>query len=950
VPQPVRDGGVETPHSAPADSVVTALGSNAELGLDEAEAQSRFRRQGPNELRGLPTQPRWRRFLRQFVDPLVILLLVAVVISLAVWLIEGARGIPFETIAIVTIVLLNAVLGYIQEERAEAAVAALRRMTTTTVAVMRGGRQLRIPSTELVVGDIVLVEEGDAISADARLLDVTSLQVAEASLTGESHPVTKEVTPVAEDAVLGDRTDMVFSGTNASYGRGRAIVVATGMDTEMGHIAGMIQRTPAQTTPLQLEIERVGRLLGLAVLVIAAVVIGAILLTSDVDGTEGFVAVMLLGVSLAVAAVPEGLATVLTVVLAMGVQRMARRNAIVKKLAAVETLGSATVVCTDKTGTLTKNEMTARTVVSASGRVHLTGTGYDPAGELLLDGQPLDDGDLYVEVKRALGAATLASNAQLAHEDGTWNVLGDPTEGALLVAARKAGIDADYIDGRFHRVGELPFSSERKLMSTVQTDSEDPDIVDVFVKGAPDVLLTRCTHEYVGAQAIPLDDGRRADILDTVDQLAADALRTLAIASRPLPRDSYAGADEDLERDLVYVGMVGIIDPPRPEARDAVARAHGAGVRVVLITGDHPATAVAIATELGIVESGADAVAGAQLQRMDDGELLETVRNVSVYARVSPEHKLRIVRALKHEGHVVAMTGDGVNDAPALKSADIGVAMGITGTEVSKEAADMILTDDNFATIVAAIEEGRAIFSNIRKFIRYLLSSNVGEVATMFFGVLFAGLIGLSALATAGLVVPLLATQILWINLLTDAAPALAVGVDPPDRRVMERPPRSRSDRLIDAPMWTGILVVGAIMAVATLVTLDLGLPGGLFEGNLDLGEARTMAFTALVLAQLFNVFNSRSDTVSVADHVFTNPWLWGAVGISLGLQIAVVYLPVLNDAFDTRPLDLAQWVISFTMASLVLWVDELKKLIVRATNRPRISVAPGHGHPGRGG
>jgi Ca2+-transporting ATPase len=928
---------VSAPHAETADRVVFGLNSDPIRGLDEAGARARLLSHGPNELRAAPQVPRWRKLLGQFVDPLVLLLLGAVVVSLAVWLIEGSHGVPFETLAIVSIVLLNAVLGYIQGERAERAVAALRRMTTTTVAVMRDERLRRVPSNELVRGDVILLEEGDAISADARLLEVTALQVAEASLTGESQPVAKEIAPVAEDALLGDRTNMVFGGTVATFGRGRAVVVQTGMDTELGHIAGMIQRAPGQTTPLQLEIDRVGRLLGVAVVVIAAIVIGTILLTSDVTGTDALVEVMLLGVSLAVAAVPEGLATVLTVVLALGVQRMAGRNAIVKKLAAVETLGSATVVCTDKTGTLTKNEMTVRTLVSASGRVELTGAGYDPNGDVLQDGKPIVDGDLRVEVWRALGAATLASNARLSNENGTWNVMGDPTEGALLVAARKAGIDADYIDERFKRVGELPFSSERKLMSTVQTDSENPNLVDVFVKGAPDVLLARCTHEFVGSEAVPLDEARRGAILGGIEELAGEALRTLGVASRLVARESYAGADEDFEHELVYVGVAGIIDPPRPEAADAVARARSAGVRVVMITGDHPATAAAIASELGIVESGANAATGAHLQSMDDDKLLETVRSVSIYARVSPEHKLRIVGALKRDGHTVAMTGDGVNDAPALKSADIGIAMGITGTEVSKEAADMILTDDNFATIVAAIEEGRAIFSNIRKFIRYLLSSNVGEVVTMFFGVLLAGLIGLRGSASGGLVVPLLATQILWINLLTDAAPALAVGVDPPDQRVMEHPPRSRSDRLIDARMWTGILVVGATMALATLLTLDFGLPGGLIDGDLGLSEARTMAFTVLVMAQLFNVFNSRSDTISAASHLFTNPWLWAAVGLSLSLQLVVIYLPVLNEAFDTRPLDVGQWFVCFSMASIVLWVDEIKKVLVRARSRRRL-------------
>ena len=921
------------PHSEPADRVLTELGSDGRRGLDAAEARLRLERDGPNELRGAPDVPRWRKLVDQFVDPLVALLLAAVVVSLVVWLIEGSHGIPFETIAIVSIVLLNAVLGYAQEERAERAVAALRRMTTTTVDVVRNERPRRIPSNELVRGDVVLIEEGDAISADARLLDVTALQVAEASLTGESQPIAKETAPVPEGAVIGDRTNMTFSGTVATYGRGRAVVVATGMDTEMGRIAGMIQRAPTQTTPLRLEIDRVGRLLGIAVVLIAAIVIGTILLTSDVSGTDALVGVLLLGVSLAVSADPEGLATVLTVVLALGVQRMATRNAIVKKLAAVETLGAATVVCTDKTGTLTKNEMTVRTILSASGRVELTGAGYEPTGEVMLDERPLSDGVLSVEVHRLLGAAMLASNAQLLNEDGAWKVMGDPTEGALLVAARKAGIDAETIEGRFERVREVPFSSERKLMSTVQSDSQNPELVRVFVKGAPDVLLARCTQESVGTDAVALDESRRAAILDGIEGLAGEALRTIGVASRRIA-DAHLAADGDVERELVFEGVAGIIDPPRPEAADAVARAKHAGVRVIMITGDHPGTAIAIASDLGIVDPGAEAAPGKSLEAMDDDDLLETVRNVSVYARVSPEHKLRIVDALRRDGHVVAMTGDGVNDAPALKSADIGIAMGITGTEVSKEAADMILTDDNFATIVAAIEEGRAIFSNIRKFIRYLLSSNVGEVLTMFFGVLLAGLIGLRGSTGAGLVVPLLATQILWINLLTDAAPALAVGVDPPDPRVMDRPPRSRSDRLIDARMWSGVLLVGATMAVATLLVLDLGLPGGLFEGDIGLGEARTMAFTVLVLAQLFNVVNSRSDSVSAAHHLFVNPWLWAAVALSLSLQIAVVYVPLLNEAFDTRPLEFDQWLVCLALASTVLWVDEIRKLVARLRSR----------------
>ena len=922
------------PHAETAEAMLGALGTHSATGLTEDEAGSRLADSGPNQLRSTPTDPRWKRFILQFRDPLVILLLAAIVISLGVWMLEGATGVPFETIAITAIVVLNAVLGYLQEERAEEAVAALRRLTTTHVTVIRSGTQRKLPSTELVPGDIMLVEEGDAISADARLLEVTALQVAESSLTGESQPVTKSVDPVRHDTELGDRTNMVFSGTVATFGRGRAVVTATGMNTEMGHIAGLIQRAPAPPTPLQVELTRVGRVLGIAVVVIAAVVIGTILVTENVTSSEALVDVLLLGVSLAVAAVPEGLATVLTVVLALGVQRMAKRNALVKKLAAVETLGSASVICSDKTGTLTRNEMTVRAVLTAHGRGDVTGSGYAPVGEVINNGAPLREGELSDEVRRALDAATLANNAVLEQRDGVWRMLGDPTEGALLVAARKAGIEPGSVESRFKRIGELPFSSERKLMSTVHTDASRPDEVGVFVKGAPDVLIARCNREQVGEKIAELDDRRREEILTGVEALASEALRTIGVAYRPLAKDSYSEPSEDLERELVFLGVVGIIDPPRPEAKRAVAEARAAGVRSIMITGDHPVTAAAIAGELGIAEPGATAHTGRQLEGMDDGELLETVREASVFARVSPEHKLRIVGALQGDGQVAAMTGDGVNDAPALKTADIGVAMGINGTEVSKEASDMILLDDNFATIVTAVEEGRSIFANIRKFIRYLLSSNVGEVMTVFFGVLFAGVIGLTP-ENNELVVPLLATQILWINLLTDAAPALALGVDPLDPRLMHRPPRTRSARVLDRPMWTGIVVVGAAMAVATLLTLDAGLPGGMIEGDGSLSRARTMAFTVLVFAQLYNVFNSRSDHASARHRLFVNPYLWGAIALSGSLQVLVIHVPVLNQAFGTVPLSGGEWLFCVAMASIVLWADELKKLIAGLVARP---------------
>ncbi|MBP6440031.1 MAG: cation-translocating P-type ATPase [Caldilineaceae bacterium] len=919
-------------YQRPAAEVIADLGSDTGRGLTPDEAARRLTEFGPNELQAVPPIPKWRRFLAQFTNPLVMLLLAATIISALAWLLEGAEGLPYEALAIIAIVVINALIGYFQEARAEEAVEALKKMTTASATVLRDGGQQRIPSSALVPGDILLVEEGDAIAADCRLFDVTSLQMSEASLTGESQAVTKVVAEIEGEAGLGDRTNMIFSGTIATFGRGRAIVTGTGMATEMGKIAGLMQATPEEKTPLSLEIDDVGRKLGIGVILIAVIVIGTILLVDSVTTFSGIVDTLILGVSLAVAAVPEGLPTILTVVLSLGVQRMAKRHAIVRKLAAVETLGSASVICSDKTGTLTKNEMTVRTVVTPSGRVDLTGTGYTPVGEMHQHGadrQP-DDPVLVAEVKRALLGGALANNALLEEKEGAWRIQGDPTEAALIVAARKVGIGSDELDRRFQRVGEVPFSSDRKLMSTVQTDVDHAATLAVVVKGAPDILLGRCTHERVGDEIRPLTAARRQTILAEVETLGAAALRTLGIAYRRLAEDRYDAADEALENELVYLGTVGIIDPPRPEAKVAVATAQSAGIRVIMITGDHPVTAATIAAELGIVAAGATAITGAALEKMDDAALLAAVRQHSIYARVSPEHKLRIIQALRADDHVVAMTGDGVNDAPALKQADIGVAMGITGTDVSKEAADMILTDDNFATIVAAVEEGRSIFDNIRKFLRYLISSNIGEVLTMFFGVVFAGFIGLTSEAGEAFIVPLLATQILWINLLTDAAPALAVGVDPVDPTVMKRAPRRRSDRVINREMWFGFGLTGLVMAIVTLGVMDIALPGGLVVGTEDMVFARTLAFTTLVFCQLFNVFNSRSDYTSAFRHLFSNWLLWGAVALSVGLQIAVVYTPFLNTAFGTTPIGLADWGLCILMASMVLWVDETKKLILR--------------------
>jgi calcium-translocating P-type ATPase len=705
------------------------------------------------------------------------------------------------------------------------------------------------------------------------------------------------------------------------------------MATEMGNVARLLGETVEQPTPLQREVDGIGRMLSIAVMVIAVVVVAAILLMTDIDTASDVVSVLLIGVALAVAAVPEGLPAVLSVVLALGVQRMARRNAIVKRLSSVETLGSASVVCADKTGTLTKNEMTIVKVVVGSGEVDVGGSGYRPEGALTTDGRPTDDPVLLDEVHSVLAAGSLANDAVLREEEGEWTIQGDPTEAAFLVAEAKVeGLPAAR-RARFERVGEIPFTSERRLMSTLHIDAERENTIAVFTKGAPDVLLARCTEERVAGDVRPLGDTRRREILGDVERLGDLALRTLAVAYRPLPAGMAAPGDESVEQELVYLGLVGIIDPPRPEAKPAIAESRSAGLRVVMITGDQPHTAARIAADLGIAARGSGVVTGRELEALDDEARAASAREVAVYARVAPEHKLHIVDSLHADRQVVAMTGDGVNDAPALKAADIGVAMGRAGTDVARESADMVLADDNFATIVSAIREGRGIFANIRKFLRFLLSSNIGEVLTMFFGVVLAGALGLDDTGGA-IAVPLLATQILWINLLTDGAPALALGLDPPPADVMRRPPRGRADRILDREMWIGIAWVGTVMAAVTLFALDLRLPRGIVGDSGSITEARTMAFTTLVLAQLFNCLNARSDRTSAFHRMLTNPYLWGAIALSALLQVAVVELGFLNTAFHTTPLGRDEWLICIGLASVVLWAGELKKLVGRRLRR----------------
>ena len=937
VPSPREKQDNPNPYQQTVEKLLAGLGTDPHHGLSEAEARARLSKYGRNELAAETPTPRWKKFLAQFQNVLVILLLIATAISAGLWLFERDTAWPYEATAIFAVVLLNAIMGYIQESRAEEAVAALREMSAAQASVVRDGNRQTIPAAELVPGDIILVKEGDIIPADARLIHSAALQTAEAALTGESLPVLKDTVVIAEETELTERHNMIFSGTSATSGRGHAVVVNTGMQSQMGRIAGLLEEAPAEMTPLQKELNRVGKLLGIIVVNIAAAMIAIIIMVADVSSFTVIVDALILGVALAVAAIPEGLPAVVTAVLSIGVQRMALRNAIVRRLPAIETLGSATVIASDKTGTLTRNEMTVRTVVTASGRVALEGSGYSPEGKVRDDGGEKKneaDGEgeaisnrLRVEVERALAIADRASNAVLYERDGRWMVHGDPTEGALIVAARKAGLTHEALDGRFARIGEVPFSSERKLMTTVQTDAEKQEHVLIFTKGAPDLLLARCTHELVGEETRPLSRDRHSEILTVNEELAGKALRCLGVAFRSIPAATFSAGevDERIEKDLVFAGLIGMIDPPRAEAGDAVAHAKTAGIRPIMITGDHPITATAIALQLGITRE-ARAVSGGELEKMADAELDQMVKEVSVYARVSPEHKLRIVKALQRGGSVVAMTGDGVNDAPALKTADIGVAMGVTGTDVSKQAADMVLADDNFATIVAAVEEGRAIFSNIRKFLRYLLSSNMGEVLTMFLGVVLADVIGLKAEGEA-IVLPVLATQLLWINLVTDGAPALALGVDPPGVHAMRRPPRPHGEPVITPQMWFGILLVGTIMAAGTLLVLDASLPGGFIEGTGSVRYAQTMAFTTLVLFSVFTVFNARSDEQSAFVGMFSNKWLWGSLLLAILLQVAVVYTPFLQQAFSTVSLSLEDWLFCTLVASTVLWLRELSKL-----------------------
>jgi P-type Ca2+ transporter type 2C len=876
-------------HTLTADAVCTLLAATRD-GLTQSEAASRLAAFGPNELQPVRRTSPWDLLFAQFKNVLIIILLIAALLS-------AFLGHGVEAITIGVIVLFAALLGFAQEYRAERAIEALRLMAAPAASVIRDGSEMLIAARDLVPGDLVLLRAGDKIPADLRLIEAINLQMEESALTGESLAVEKAEAPLAAVTLaLGERSNMGYAGTAVSYGRGRGMVVATGTRTEFGKIAQMLAGIETGRTPLQENLDRVGRLLARAALIGVAIII-----TLGLIRGEDFVEMLIFGIALAVAVVPEALPAVVTISLALGVQRMVKRHALMRRLAAVETLGSTTVICSDKTGTLTRNEMTVRSCFVSGETFDVSGAGYHPEGEFTRQGAAVAvSGDL----ARLLTSAALACDAYLTFDEteGRWSVNGEPTEVALVVAAAKAGLEKKSLNARYPRLDEIPFTSESKRMTTLHADGND---VVAYAKGAPEVIMQACTYLFIRGEEVQFTAAYREEVLAASRRMAAEALRVLAVSSKSGVKK------EDAEQQMTFLGLIGMIDPPRPEARAAIKTCREAGIKPVMITGDHPITAQAVARELGLLIGRA--VTGAELDAMDDARFAREVESIEVYARVAPAHKLRVVTALQQKGHVVAMTGDGVNDAPALKKADIGIAMGITGTAVSKEAAAMTLTDDNFASIVAAVEEGRGIFDNIKKYLMYLLSSNVGEIGLM------AGALLL------GLPLPLGAVQILYVNLATDGLPALALAVDPPDADLMRRPPRDASRGIFTRAVVTLILAGGVW---STLANLALFVYAG--ASGRSAAEAMTMTFVSLVLIEFFKAYNFRSDRRSVLQHPFANRWLNLAVFWELLLLLAVIYLPALQKPFGTFSLSSTDWLIVSATAVSVVPVLELAKWLER--------------------
>jgi P-type Ca2+ transporter type 2C len=860
-------------------------------GLTTAEADKRREQVGENKLNEVESKSWLTLFLNQFRDFMVLVLLAATLVS-------GLLGEHADAITIIAIIIVNGILGFWQELRAEKSLASLKQLTAPTATVLRDGKKITIAASDLVPGDQIFLESGDRVPADVRLLQVSGLEAEESALTGESLPVQKGTGAIHDpNATLGDRKNMAYMGTMITRGKARAVITSTGMQTEMGLIADLIQTAEEMDTPLQRRLDQLGKILVYVALGITAVVV----LTGILHGNDIYT-MFLAGVSLAVAAIPEGLPAIVTVALALGVQRMIKRKAIVRKLPSVETLGAATVICSDKTGTLTQNKMTVQRIWVGGHFYDVTGTGYAPEGEFLYSGKGVDPhrrGDL----KRLLEIAVLCNNAVLFEEKRKktteWVVQGDPTEGALVVLGAKAGLHPEAMEALQPRLDEIPFDSTRKMMSVLTRDKKGE--LFMLTKGGPDVLLERCSYILVDGKVTPLTSSLRKAVMQSNHNMGAEALRCLAVAYRPL-KDAMQFKQGDPERDLVFVGLTGMIDPPRAEVFGAVKRTKKAGIKTIMITGDHQVTAEAIARQLGIMPPNGLTVTGQDLYNMSDKQLQDRVDDIYVYARVSPEHKLRIVKALQANGHVVAMTGDGVNDAPAIKVADIGISMGQGGTDVAKDASSLILSDDNFATIVAAIEEGRSIYDNIRKFVRYLLASNVGEIVTMFLAMLM------------GLPLPLVPIQILWVNLVTDGLPAIALGVDPAEEGIMNRPPRSVKESIFARGLGFKILSRGILIGLATLGVFWFSLQ---MEPN-NLIKAQSMAFVTLVMAQLIHVFDCRSVEGGIfSRNIFENMWLVGSVLSSLVLLLAVMYIEAFQPIFRTVPLGLTDWLIVLVAAAI---------------------------------
>jgi Ca2+-transporting ATPase len=940
-------------HSQSLEKVIEALNTHPNRGLSAAEAQARLAQYGPNQLQERPRPTFWHMLLGQFNNFLVLILISASVVS---FLLDEY----VDAGAIMAIVILNAILGVVQESKAEEALAALKKLAAPEAHVIRDGHLITVPAQELVLGDVVTLEAGNYVPADMRLVESANLKIDEASLTGESVPVQKRANAVlSRDIPLGDRRTMAHMSTLVTYGRGQGVVVATGMDTEIGLIAEMIQTYEEEPTPLQVKLDQLGKWLGAGCLAICAVilVIGllrdtrtAVILT---DGLSTYmqayrhkiVELFMTAVSLAIAAVPEGLAAVVTIVLALGMQRMISRHALIRKLPAVETLGSASAICSDKTGTLTQNEMMVVQVYVDQTLLSISGEGYRPVGEVQEDGRRAELRD-YPSARPLLQAALLCNDAQLEREptddepsNGNWRMVGDPTEGALVVAAAKADLWKDTVEQVYPRLAEVPFDSERKRMSTIHPVPEDagegalqpwvgglgPYIA--YVKGAPDIILGLCNRVLEDGHEWPLDEGRRQRILEINAALASNALRVLGVAYRSLSEIPENPTPEAVERDLVFMGLAGMIDPARPEVKEAIAVARKAGIKTAMVTGDYKNTAVAIARELDLITHEGQALTGAELDEMDEAALAEIAEEVDVYARVSPQHKVKIVEALKRLGHVVAMTGDGVNDAPALKRANIGVAMGITGTDVSKETADMVLTDDNYASIVSAVEEGRIIYSNIRKFVYYLLSCNMGEIMIIFLAML------------AGLPLPLTAIQLLVLNLITDGAPALALGLEKGEPDIMGRPPRPVEEPVINRQMVWGIVVQTIAITAATMIAFVIGLHR--FPDNL--AATQTMAFATLSISELFRAYTSRSERHSLFSiGVLSNKYMQWAVLASLVILLSIIYVPFLDPIFDTISLGLNEWLVILPLMLIPSIAAEINKsFLMRAGARQKVATSP---------